>query len=254
MISRYHPRHAGRASDLPPPPSSSEDGASTSERTKQSFAELLSAGRDAARHGSAVAKVRMWRAQDAVRRGIARLVLAVFAGVAALSAVAALAIWGTINLLSGLTVAMGGGLLGTALALVTFVAVAAAVGAMARWIGQRRKNERRRRRLQPSGALPEDDAEHDELDELEAQAMADLQKDKERLLAAGEQLVRDHPVAGVGVGAATGYLAGRTLASGSQTGRRAAAQVWRLARTAGISAAVQAASGALGGAEESAAG
>ncbi|MEO6593800.1 MAG: hypothetical protein ABIP94_03510 [Planctomycetota bacterium] len=208
---------------------------------------MWSAGKDAVRHGSVLARIGVWGLGARVRASLGRLftLLVAAATVAAIAITAA--VWTTAHLLRELNVILGGGLLGTVLAIGILLTSLAIVGLLWKFRRNHARAARWRRKLDPAASKESAKTPAQaQLDELRADALANWHDDSQRVIQRGSAIWRMHPVASLGVGAASGFLASRWLLATPRKLRRGAVGVFRVARSLGVASLANTAMEALG--------
>ncbi|MCA8971204.1 MAG: hypothetical protein KDC95_15540 [Planctomycetes bacterium] len=225
----------------------------TRDTTESAASDAWQAVRDAAGDSADIVRLRWMRIVGSVRAFTFAVAIAIFASIVAAMCVAAGGIWATIRTLSDLRAALGGGLLGSALTAMAFVLMVVFGVWLLRALRRRAFLKRCRRAvaMNPNRRNPPASPELVALAELERRKRSDLIHDAERVLGAGNEILREHPLSALVVSASSGFLSttawtrlGSSLATntrsrGRRWGRRVTVAALRLARTLGIASTVE---------------
>lgn len=248
MVAPHHPGPSG--TDKSPEPPKPVLAAATNGRSTSVLPELeglWAASKDAAHHGSVLARIGIWALGVKVRASVGRLFATVVAAATVLAIAMTAAVWTTARLLDELSAVLGGGLAGAVLAVGVLLVALVIVGQIWRRVRLRTRAAGWRRKLDPASSpavVSTPAAEH--LDRLRQDALSDLGRDKEKIMQRGSAIWRMHPLGSLGVGAASGFVASRWLLATPRKFRRGAVGALRLARSLGVASLVHAALEALG--------
>jgi len=251
VVAPYHPRQSAAATRLEPSkpavaaaPNGRANGTGS---VLPELEGLWTASKDAVRHGSVLARIGVWGLGAKFRASLGRL----FAMLVAAATVAAIAVtaaaWTTSRLLGELSLLLGGGFGGAVLAVAVLLAFAGLAWQVWRFLCARARAARWRHKLDPgsSPGLASTPARR-ELHRFRQDALRDLGRDKEKMVRRATAIWRKHPLATLGVGAASGLVASRWLLATPRKVRRTAVGAVRLARSLGIASLANTALESLG--------
>lgn len=252
MVAPYHPRQSAAATRLGPerPALAAAHNGRANGHPGSVVPELeglWTASKSAVRHGAVLARIGVWGLGATFRASLGRLFATVVAAATFVAIAMTAAVWTTSRLLGELSTLLGGGLTGAALAVGVLLIFLMLGGYVWGFLRVRARAATWRHKLDPASSpdleIPPARAE---LDRLRQEALRELRRDKGDMMQRGAAIWRLHPVASLGVGATSGFLASRWLLATPRKVRRSAVGALRLARSLGIASLANTAMESLG--------
>jgi hypothetical protein len=175
---------------------------------------VIASGRDAVRHASDLARIKSWRAAAAVRSAVIRAAVGLCGLAFAAAATVTFAAWATARFLEEVSRLGGGGLQGLALAVAVMLILVVGLALAVRSLSLRARKARWRARLAGEAGATKARGEQAELEALERRVQEELRRDGEKIVELSGAALRRHPLVGMGLGVASGFLGVRALRSG----------------------------------------